>query len=208
MVAMGMTFVIVMVCMLFVILMAFVVIMVFVLGLFMVVVIMFVFGMLVFMMIFAFGMFVVIMVMIFVFFVALGMLFITMILVVFMVFVILMVIVIMGLKQRAFAEVEKRGTIRLKEGGNRGIGRQSFNRIFHPRGQVFADPKHKVSVLQRRSLGRAQAVLMRGRTGLDDQGRRADPIHNPRDQRMDGRDINRDVRDIGKSGAAHQDGGH
>ncbi len=84
-----------------------------------------------------------------------------MIIVVMLIVIIVIVTVIMGFKQRVFAEIQKNRSVRFKQGRDRCIACQGANSVLQPRGQIFANPKDKVCVLQRCGLRGAQVVFMR-----------------------------------------------
>ncbi len=81
--------------------------------------------------------------------------------VVMLIVIIVIVSVIMGFKQRVFAEIQKNRSVRFKQGRDRCIACQGANSVLQPRGQIFANPKDKVCVLQRGGLRGAQVVFMR-----------------------------------------------
>jgi len=110
----------------------------------------------------------------------------------------------MRLKQRAFAERQFRCPVDFKHFRHSRIFGKRRNGTTQPRCQLGADPKHQIGVLQRRGLGRAQAILMRAGAGLDNERRLAHAMHHARDERMDRRDIDGHVWRIRQSRASKQ----
>lgn len=111
---------------------------------------------------------------------------------------------IMRFKQRVLAEVQFDCFRRIKQRAHHSIGGKGFQRIAKPGRQVRTDPEHKVGILQCRRFGRAQAVFMRTGPWLYDEVGRADPLHHPRDERVNRRNISSNLRRIGKGGCACQ----
>jgi hypothetical protein len=114
---------------------------------------------------------------------------------------------LMRFEAHPLAEIEALCAFRVEERSDRRIIRQCLDRMGHPGGQVGADPKDKIGLLQRCRLGRAQRVFVRRRTGLHDQRGRADAFHHPRNQRMHGGDVHSDPWHLGMGSPPKQKGG-
>ncbi len=124
-----------------------------------------------------------------------------------MVMALIVMVMTMSLEQRVFADVEQHGRVRLQKRQHRRIAGERLHRACHRGRQIGAHPDDDIRRLERRGLGRAQAVAMGRGAGPHDQIRRADAVHDARHQRMDRRDIDRDTRHVGQRGTARQDGG-
>ena len=119
-------------------------------------------------------------------------------------FMIFVVTAVMCFEQRTFPELQFDRAICFQKCSHRGIRCERFNRISQPWRQIGSNPKHKIGVLQRGGLRRAQAIFVRACTGLNNQIRRADSIHDPRHQGMDGGNIHSDLRRVRVGAPPHQ----
>lgn len=137
----------------------------------------------------------------------LGMLFMIVIVVIVVIIVLAMVMAV-RLEQGPLAEIEQPRALRFQKRGDRGACGQRSNRIFHPRRQVLTDPEHQIRVLQGRSLRGPEAVFVGRSAGLNDQIRSADTVHDPRNQRMDWRNVHGHARNVGHRCAAQQSSGN
>ncbi len=140
----------------------------------------------------------------------LGMLFMIVIVVIVVIVVIIVLAMVMAvrLEQGPLAEIEQPRALRFQKRGDRGACGQRSNRIFHPRRQVLTDPEHQIRVLQGRSLRGPEAVFVGRSAGLNDQIRSADTVHDPRNQRMDWRNVHGHARNVGHRCAAQQSSGN
>lgn len=119
---------------------------------------------------------------------------------IFMVMIIMIVmiamVVIMCFKQRAFAEIEQGDVIHLQQLGDGCALCQGLDRVFKLRRQIMPDPENKLRLLQGRRGGGAHAEPVRAIARGNDQIGAANPLHHPRHERMNRRDINSYIRHI------------
>jgi hypothetical protein len=127
------------------------------------------------------------------------------------VFVIIMAVIIMIVvmifmlaKDSVFAEIKKFNTVDCQKFQLDRIASQSVHWAFEPRRQVFANPKHNVSLFQRPRFGRAHGVAVRRGTNRHDQVRCANAFHNHGDKGMNWGNVGGDFGGVCVCGASCQ----
>jgi hypothetical protein len=117
----------------------------------------------------------------------------------FVIVVMLLFVALLPLMRREFcalAELKHGCPRHLQQPSDRRIRRQRVDAALQPRRQRRADPEYRIRAFQIARLGRAQCVAVGRRALPHDLFGRADPLHNPRNQRLDGRDIDSDLRNL------------
>jgi hypothetical protein len=110
-------------------------------------------------------------------------------------------IVIVLLKGRAVPEPVRGDPRRGEQFDRNRIRRERVDRALQPRRQRLADPDHDIRRLQRRRLGRAHRIAMRGRPRRENHLRLANALHDCGDKRMHGGYVGDDCR-LADAGAA------
>ncbi len=107
------------------------------------------------------------------------------ILVLVVIVVIVVLVFVVLAKSPALAQHQDRYTHRLRQNQLRRFRRKRRDRIPKPDGQFWANPNHHVCASQAPRLGRAQRVIVRRGTGRQKNGGSIEPLHHPRDKRLD-----------------------
>jgi hypothetical protein len=125
-----------------------------------------------------------------------GMIVVAMTLVVVMI-IIVMIIMGVGFERPAFTERDMLQAVRFHEGNHMGLVAKRIDGPVEECFQARSDPEDDIGALECAGVRWAQAVGVGRPAAFDDQRRRADALHDARDERMDGLDRRDDRGRVG-----------